>query len=197
MFFINSVLLGFALAMDAFSVSASNGLREPDMKKRKIFLIAGVFGAFQAVMPISGWFFVTSLEHFFSVVRSVIPWASLLLLCFLGVKMIIEGIKCETADGTGTGLRALLVQGVATSIDALSVGLTISDYTVPEAVLSALIIGAVTFAICVAGVLIGRKLGTLLSGKGSIIGGVVLIGIGIEIFVKALIDTSAPLLFIR
>lgn len=197
MFFLNSVLLGFALAMDAFSVSAANGLREPEMKKRKIFLIAGVFGAFQAAMPVAGWLFVTSLEHFFAVVRSVIPWASLLLLGFLGIKMIIEGIKGETADGTGTGLRALLVQGVATSIDALSVGLTISDHTAPEALLCSLIIGTVTFAICVAGVLIGRKFGTLLSGKGSIFGGLVLIGIGIEIFVKALIDTSAPLLFIR
>ena len=118
----------------------------------------------------------------------MIPWIALALLGFIGTKMIIDGVKqgdsCEIA---GVGIAALLIQGVATSIDALSVGFTIAEYNLASALLSALIIAAVTFVICMVGLLIGKTAASSLAGKATILGGCVLIFIGIEIFVTGLI----------
>lgn len=185
-FFFNSILLGVGLAMDAFSVSLANGLNEPCMKKRKMFSIAGIFAFFQALMPLLGWICVhTVLEHF-KAFEKLIPWIALILLSFIGGKMLIEGIKskseCE-CEKKGVGLVALLVQGIATSIDALSVGFTIAELGFLSALLEAVIIGALTFFICFGGIFIGKKAGTSLSGKAGIFGGAILIFIGIEIFV--------------
>ena len=153
-FFFTNILLGVGLAMDAFSVSLANGLNEPQMKKRKLFTVAGVFAGFQALMPLIGWFCVTMLLGLFSAFEPFIPWIALILLCFIGGKMLLEGIRgCDPDDGTcGVGLGALLVQGVATSIDALSVGFTIADYGFLEALLGSLLIGVITFFICSAGI---------------------------------------------
>ncbi len=185
----NSILLGLGLAMDAFSVSLANGLNEPCMKKRKIFGIAGVFAVFQAMMPLLGWVCVHTIVSHFKVFEKFIPWIALILLCFIGGKMLYEGIKCEgeSCSCRTLGITTLLVQGVATSIDALSVGFTISNYDFPSALLSAAIIAAVTFVICFSGVIIGKKAGTKLSGKAGILGGIILIIIGIEIFITGII----------
>lgn len=184
-FFFNSVLLGVGLAMDAFSVSLANGLNEPDMKKRKMCGIAGVFAGFQALMPLIGWLCVRTVAQYFTAFQKLIPWMALALLLYIGGKMLVDGIRNRDSDqekhGLGTG--ALLVQGVATSIDALSVGFTIADYGWLEALVAALIISAVTFIICMCGLVIGRKFGTRLSNKAQILGGIILIAIGIEIFV--------------
>lgn len=184
-FVFNSILLGIGLAMDAFSVSLANGLSEPNMKKRKMCGIAGVFAVFQALMPIIGWVCVHTVVQYFEAFEAFIPWIALGLLLFIGGKMLIEGIKnhAEEEDEGGVGLGALMLQGIATSIDALSVGFTISGYDLVMALLCALIIAIVTFIICMAGLFIGRKFGTKLSNKASIFGGVILIIIGIEIFV--------------
>ncbi|MBQ4562631.1 MAG: manganese efflux pump [Clostridia bacterium] len=186
-FFFNSILLGIGLAMDAFSVSMANGLNEPCMKHRKMCGIAGMFGFFQALMPMLGWFLVHNLVMYFHAVEPFIPWTALALLGFIGGKMLYEGItdKGECGDKPGVGFFALVVQGIATSIDALSVGLTISEYNFTEALLASLIIAAVTFVICMAGLVIGRTAGSKLSGKAGILGGVILIFIGIEILVKS------------
>ena len=186
MFFINSILFGVGLAMDAFSVSMANGLNEPDMKKSRITLIAGTFCGFQIVMPLIGWLCVHTIADKFDAFQKFIPWIALLLLLYIGGKMLIEGLRKKGGDEVSgaVGLGALMVQGVATSIDALSVGFTIADYSLPAALTEALIIGIVTFALCVGGVLIGKKFGTVLANKASILGGVILIAIGIEIFVK-------------
>ena len=183
-FFLNSVLFGVGLAMDAFSVSLANGLNEPSMKKRKMFSIASIFAVFQTLMPLLGWVCVHTLVEYFRVFERFIPWISLVLLCFIGGKMLIEGIKgeCE-CDKCGITLGALLVQGIATSIDALSVGFTIAKYDFLSALIEVLIIGTLTFFICLCGVILGRKAGTHLSGKAGIFGGAILIFIGIEIFV--------------
>ena len=187
-FFFNSILLGVGLAMDAFSVSLANGLNEPGMSRRKMCLVAGVFASFQALMPMAGWLCVTLLVELFSAFEPFIPWIALILLCFIGGKMLLEGIRGgEAEEKPGVGLAALLVQGVATSIDALSVGFTIAHYRVLEALLCALIIAAVTFVICFAGLQIGKKAGTRLAGKAGILGGAILIFIGIEIFVSSLL----------
>ena len=188
-FFFNSILLGIGLAMDAFSVSLANGLNEPTMPKGKMTKVAGVFSGFQFLMPLIGWFCVTTLLELFSAFEPFIPWIALLLLCFIGGKMLLEGIRgCDEAeDKCGVGLVALLVQGIATSIDALSVGFTIAHYNALEALLASLLIGVVTFFICFMGLHIGKKAGTKLAGKAGIFGGAILIFIGIEIFVSSLL----------
>ncbi len=185
MFFFNSLLLGAGLAMDAFSVSLANGLNEPAMKHRKMCGIAGIFALFQALMPMLGWICVHTIVRYFKFFEEFIPWIALILLLFIGGKMLIEGIRNKGGEEekSGVGLAALLVQGVATSIDALSVGFTISDYDLIMALVCALLIAVVTFAICTAGLIIGRKFGTKLAGKASILGGAILVFIGIEIFV--------------
>ena len=186
LFFINSILLGAGLAMDAFSVSLANGLNEPGMKKGRMCEIAGVFGAFQAAMPMIGWICVHTIVTIFAVFEKFIPWIALLLLVFIGGKMILEGIRGDGDDGASLGRGALFVQGVATSIDALSVGFAIAEHTTLMAVSAALIIGLVTFLICICGLAIGKKFGTKLAKKASIFGGIILILIGIEIFITGI-----------
>ncbi len=186
MFFLNSVLLGVGLAMDAFSVSLANGLNEPLMKKGRVCLIAGVFGGFQGLMPLIGWICVHTVVRCFSAFEKVIPWIALVLLAFIGGKMLRDGICCcdeEDCCCAHLGFSVLMIQGVATSIDALSVGFTISEYDFFMALICALIIAVVTFAICIFGLQIGKTFGTKWTGKSQIFGGVLLILIGLEIFV--------------
>lgn len=188
LFFFNSILLGVGLAMDAFSVSLANGLNEPGMGKGKMCGVAGVFALFQAVMPMIGWICVHTIVQFFKAFEKCIPWIALILLLFIGGKMLIEGIKNRNGENerAKVGIAALFVQGVATSIDALSVGITIAGYGLLMAVVCALIVGAITFIICMAGLIIGKKFGTKFANKASIFGGIILIMIGIEIFVTGI-----------
>ncbi|MDY4187592.1 MAG: manganese efflux pump [Candidatus Borkfalkiaceae bacterium] len=193
-FFLNSVLLGVGLSMDAFSVSLANGLNEPNMKRGKRLMIAGTFSFFQALMPMTGWLLVTTLLGLFNVISPFIPYVALILLGFIGGKMIYDGLKTnsenkENESDLGGNLTAdtLILQGVATSIDALSVGFTIEIYPFLSALVCSLIIAAVTFGICIAGVHIGKKFGMKLADKSQIFGGVILIAIGIEIFIKGII----------
>ncbi|MBE6763896.1 MAG: manganese efflux pump [Ruminococcaceae bacterium] len=184
MFFFNSALLGVGLAMDAFSVSLANGLHEPKMSHKKTALIAGTFAFFQFLMPMVGWLLVHTLVQCFKQFQVCVPWIALLLLGFIGGKMLIDSIRGgEEEEAPAVGIAALLVQGIATSIDALSVGCTISDYGFLMAFVCCLIIAIVTFAICVAGLYIGKSFGTRLAGKAGILGGVILILIGLEIFI--------------
>lgn len=186
-FFFNSILLGVGLAMDAFSVSLANGLNEPKMKKGKMVGVAGIFSVFQFAMPLIGWICVSTIVQYFKAFEKCIPWIALILLGYIGGKMLYEGIKNKNSDEEkpAVGIGALLIQGVATSIDALSVGFTIADYKLPEAILACLLIGIVTFFICLSGIAIGKKAGTKLAGKADIIGGVILIFIGLEIFISS------------
>lgn len=205
---LNSILLGVGLAMDAFSVSLANGLNEHHMKTGRMLAIAGTFAGFQFAMPLIGWFCVHTIAEKFNAFQKYIPWIALLLLLYIGGKMLLEGIqdvKEQRAEAATSGAvdaaeqaapsapaqlikcvtaAELVVQGIATSIDALSVGFTIADYNAVTAFISALIIGIVTYAICMAGLSLGRKFGTKLAGKAGILGGVILIGIGIEIWVS-------------
>ena len=182
--------------MDAFSVSIANGLNEPSMRKGRVCLIAGVYSLFQFAMPLIGWFFVHSVAEMFNAFQPFIPWISLLLLCFIGGKMVWEGFskktpgdKEETASEEQNAKKltfgVLLLQGIATSIDALSVGFTTAGYSALAAFLSSVIIGVVTFVICLGGLVFGKKLGEKFSDKATIIGGFILIAIGLEIFIKS------------
>lgn len=185
LFFFNSALLGLGLAMDAFSVSLANGLNEPDMKKKRMCGIAGVFAFFQAAMPMIGWICVHTVLRYFQAFRIWIPWIALILLLFIGGKMLWDGIRKNNGETENikVGAAALLLQGVATSIDALSVGFAIAEYGLVMAFVCALIISGVTFAVCMAGLMIGKRFGTKFSNKASILGGIILIVIGFEIFI--------------
>lgn len=186
LFIMNSILLGAGLAMDAFSVSLANGLGDPKMKKGRMCSIAGVFAFYQFAMPMIGWICVHTIVKYFKSFEKFIPWIALFLLCYIGGKMLIEGIRGgeETDMGEKLTFAALMLQGIATSIDALSVGFTIADYGFVMALVCSLIVAAVTFAICMAGLKLGKIFGTKLAGKAGILGGVILIGIGLEIFIK-------------
>jgi len=192
---INSVLLGVGLAMDAFSVSIANGIIEPGMRKGRMLKIAGVYAVFQMLMPMLGWLLVTTLEEIFKSFSVLIPWIALILLLFIGGKMVIEGIlerkkgdSKESKESAPAKLTfgALILQGIATSIDALSVGFTISEYSVLRAFASSFIIGVVTLVICLIGLIFGKKIGNKFSSIATIIGGVILILIGIEVFVRGI-----------
>ncbi len=190
MFFVNSAMLGVGLAMDAFSVSLANGLKESSMKKGRMCFIAGVFAIFQGLMPMLGWVCVKTVATYFHAFEKCIPWIALVLLLFIGGKMLIEGIKgCDEEENCSCqiGLLALLTQGVATSIDALSVGFTIANYNWVMALVCVILIAAVTFGICLFGLFLGKRFGMKFSNKATILGGIILIVIGLEIFITGII----------
>ncbi len=224
LFLVNSALMGAGLAMDAFSVSLSNGLTESRMKTGKMLLVSGVYGIFQCLMPLIGYLLVHTVAEHFTLLFGITPFIALILLSYIGGKMIAEGIRdiqaekmrkesagktehadavesavssdeaknaepAESSDAAQTGsrvltLKLLLIQGIATSIDALSVGFTIADVTFPMALLEAVIIGLVTWAISFVGIAIGKRFGTKLASKAVLVGGLILVGIGLEILIQ-------------
>lgn len=183
LFVLNSILLGVGLAMDAFSVSIANGLAEPKMRRLKCSAVAGTYSFFQFLMPMIGWLLVTTLVGWFGVIETFVPYIALGLLLYIGIRMIVDCVKGKEEETRRLTVPLLLMQGVATSIDALSVGFTIAAYAIKEALLASLMIGAVTFVICLCGLWIGKRFGRVLR-HAEIIGGIILIAIGIEIFVK-------------
>lgn len=182
-----SILFGLGLAMDAFSVSLANGMNEKRMKVGRMCTIAGVFAFFQALMPMLGWIAVQTISKIFEGFTVFIPYIALGLLSYIGGKMIYEGIKkdCDCED-CAVGIWGLVVQGVATSIDALSVGFEMTNDTFEQALIRVAIIAIVTFIVCMFGVWAGKKFGNMLSNKATVFGGVILVGIGIYIFVKGI-----------
>ncbi|MDE6047779.1 MAG: manganese efflux pump MntP family protein, partial [Anaeroplasmataceae bacterium] len=183
--------------MDAFSVSIADGLNEPNMKKAKMLGIASTFAIFQFAMPMIGWLCVHTIVEKFYVFRYAIPWIALTLLSFIGGKMIFENIRSrknleeEKNTTKKLGLIALLIQGIATSIDALSVGFTIADYDALNAIIACTIIGVVTLGFCVIGLFFGKKISSKFSSYAELIGGIILIGIGLEIFISGMIELYA------
>lgn len=186
-FFMNSILLGVGLAMDAFSVSLANGLREVHMRVPKMCAVAGIFSVFQGLMPLIGWVCVHTVAQYFTAFEKCIPYIALVLLLAIGGKMVLDSRKDEQqSESGGVGLWALLAQGVATSIDALSVGFTIASYNVWNALIAALLIAGVTFIICLVGIILGKKFGVKLAGKATLFGGILLMAIGVEIFISGI-----------
>lgn len=195
-FILNSILLGVGLAMDAFSVSIVNGLNDSGMSRGRSAVIAGTYGAFQFAMPMIGWFCVHMIAEAFQAFQKFIPWIALILLLYIGGKMLLEGIRNqrnpqespeavpESSEVLSGG--TLFLQGVATSIDALSVGFTIANYNVASAFLASLLIAVTTFIICMIGLLFGKKFGDRLADKATVVGGIILILIGVEIFLRGI-----------
>ena len=185
-FLLNSAALGAGLAMDAFSVSMANGLADPCMGRRGRLRIAGTFAFFQFLMPMIGWICVHTVLEYFSAFQRCVPWIALGLLGWIGGKMLLDGLRGDAAgEAEALGGGTLLLQGVATSIDALSVGFTIARYDLSAALLASTVIAAVTLVICLAGVQLGRRFGTRLSGGANVLGGGILIAIGLQIFIRA------------
>ena len=185
---ISSLLLGIGLAMDAFSVSLANGLSEPKMKLKKALGIASVFAVFQAIMPLIGWVAISGFTAIFNKFEPFIPWIAFILLCFIGSKMLIDSIKSgsdEEENSKPLTFVALIVQAIATSIDALTAGIDLArDYTIRQygyVLIAVSIIAVVTFAICISGVKLGQRVGTKLASKAGILGGLVLIFLGLKI----------------
>ena len=184
---LNSIFLGFGLALDAFSVSVADAMANPGMKKRRKFSIALTFAVFQTMMPLIGWICVKTIADKFTIFQKAVPYIALILLAYIGIKMIIESRKDGEEENEGVAaltFATLIIQGVATSIDALSVGFAIADYSSLEALVSTLIIGITTFIICIFGLELGKKVGKAFSDKATLFGGCILIIIGLEIFIK-------------
>lgn len=180
-----AILLGVALAMDAFAISIVDGLEEPNMKKKKALFISANFGLFQGLMPFCGYLLGFVL---LSKIEWLIPYVALILLTFLGVRMLIDGFTHNEEEKIHhLGIKVILLQAVATSIDALSVGFTISNYTFIEALITCLIVTFMTFIICLFGVIMGEKFGKKLGNKAILLGGIILIAIGLEIFITSFI----------
>jgi putative Mn2+ efflux pump MntP len=187
LFIANSIALGAGLAMDAFSVSLANGLSDAKMKSGKMHLIAGTFAFFQWLMPMLGWICVHTILQYFTALQKLIPWIALFLLLYIGIGMLREGSsEAEEKESVPLSFRTLILQGIATSIDALSVGFTIAEYDFADALAASLIIGAVTYVICLAGIRLGRIAGMKYASKASILGGMILIVIGLEIFIRGI-----------
>ena len=213
-FIIASILLGVGLAMDAFAISIANGISRPDAKCRYVMKVTAVYAFFQFAMPMIGWVMVHEAAKALGAFNKLVPWIALVLLAFLGGRMILEGVRCgksgaevcsdggivknsnaevcskaavskasETQPAELTGMT-LFMQGVATSIDALSTGFTISSYDAEAAIVCSSIIAAVTWIMCFIGMRIGAKVGELFSAHAAIVGGVILVIIGIEVFAK-------------
>lgn len=206
---LTSLMLGVGLAMDACAVSMTNGLNEPKMRAGKAMGIGGMFAFFQALMPMIGWTCVSLVAERFAIFAEWVPYIALVLLVIIGVKMLYDGFKdmakskkqftsCkagaeELTEKTETGASkpltfvALIIQAVATSIDALSTGFSLADIAGNawwKALVCVGIIAVVTFGISVAGIYVGKKVGNKLGSRAEIVGGVILICIGIEIFVS-------------
>ena len=187
LFFMNSVLLGVGLAMDAFSVSLANGMNEKNMKKSRMAYIAGVYAFFQFLMPMIGWICVHTIVQDFGQFQKFIPWIALILLLYIGGSMIKESVQSEEEkkEVKRLSFAVLMMQGIATSIDALAVGITFTflNYPIVECMS---IIGCTTFIISFIGVYIGKIFGSKYEHKAEIAGGIILIVIGLKILLEHL-----------
>ena len=195
-FFVSILVLGIGLAMDAISVSLADGFKEPEMSKKKTLWISGMFGLFQGLMPFIGWILAHTIVTSFAIFENFIPFISLALLWGIGIKMIVEYVKKrkepETYETQETVLmKTVLLQAVATSIDALSAGLTIANYTLLYAIIAFVVIGLITWGLCYFAIALGKKFGTGFTKNTDLIGGIILILIGTEIFVTGMISLYA------
>ncbi len=176
------ILIGVGLSMDAFAVSITNGLCCTNLKKRQMFYIALCFGVFQGAMPLIGYFLGKAFEKY---ICTFDHWIALVLLGYIGGKMIFDAVKGEEDAGEfQLTLKTLLTQGIATSIDALAVGVSFAALPNVNIWSSAGIICCTTFAFSLVGVVFGKKVGSKLGSRAQLVGGIILVCIGIKIFVE-------------
>ncbi|QNU68171.1 manganese efflux pump [Ruminiclostridium herbifermentans] len=177
------ILLAVGLSMDAAAVSISNSLCIKKISIKNILQMAVMFALFQAIMPLAGYF---AASAFSDVINQFDHWIALILLSIIGGKMLYEAITSDdklNCDLITMTLKLLVVQAIATSIDALAVGVSLSALNV-NIFYSISIIGAITFIICCTAVLIAKRFGSLLGKRAGVVGGIILIAIGIKIFLE-------------
>jgi putative Mn2+ efflux pump MntP len=176
------ILIAIGLSMDAFAVSITSGITIDCLRLKHAARIAFFFGAFQAVMPILGWLAGIGLKQY---VEAFDHWIAFGLLLFIGVKMIYEAVWIKEVEKKCDPLNITILLGlaIATSIDALAVGVTFAFIKVPI-ITPAVIIGLTTFTISFGGVFIGNKFGNRLGSKMEVIGGLILIAIGVKILLQ-------------
>ena len=175
----SAILTGFALSMDAFAVSVTKGITLKKVNSSISIKIAFFFGLFQGIMPLIGWLFGKNFEIY---IRSIDHWIAVILLSYLGIKMILDAInedKCET-NNTYLTNKELIILSIATSIDALAVGVTFAFLNI-NIVPICISIAAITFIVCFIGVMIGKKIGCALKDYAQIVGGIILVLIGLNI----------------
>ncbi len=191
------LLIGVALSMDAFAVGMTNGMSEPKMRLYKMLCVAGMYALFQFLMPVVGYYCGYA---FSSLVKKIAPYLSFALLAFIGGKMIFDFFREMRAAKRETpvyvqkplGAGKLLMQAVATSIDALAVGVTFLAAETTEGLpmhvtLCALVIGAITFALSLLAVYLGKKIGDRFADKAGLLGGVILLAIGVKILIEGVL----------
>ena len=178
---ITILLTSFGLAMDAFVVSLGSGISIKKVTWKDALIISLFFGGFQFLMPVLGWMAGLSFRE---LIESFDYWVAFILLAFIGIKMIYESFDDEDEEGTNfRSLSVLLTLAIATSIDALVVGLGFSMIQTPI-FSSALIIGIITFLLSFSGVFLGKKFGHIFEKKAELVGGLVLISIGFKILLE-------------
>lgn len=186
---IEIILLSFGLAMDAFAVSICKGLTLKKMDWKKSLIAGGYFGVFQAIMPLIGYFLIILFkqnETISNVITKYDHWIAFILLIIIGINMIIESFAKEEVDGN-FGFKTMFVLAIATSIDALSVGITFATMELAINIFwTVLIIGGITFILSALGVFIGNVFGLKFKQPAEIVGGVVLILIGLKILLNGL-----------
>lgn len=185
--FVNGLLFGLGLAVDSFLIALANGLDYPDIKRRKLLLLAAMFSAFQIIMPMLGWLCMHTVSVYIVYFDEVLSWIAFAVMIWIGVKMIVDGIKKQPLENKKRSINigAVILQCFATSVDSLAVGFAIASYTVYAALVCSVIIASVTFAMFVSGFIVGRKCGMRFADTASVIGGIVFIGIGVEILVTS------------
>lgn len=180
---IDIFFIGIGLAMDAFSVSVCKGLSMKKMNIKNSIIIATYFGAFQGIMPIIGYTLGTTFEN---LIASVDHWIAFGLLTIIGLNMIREAFnKDEKTSNDNVDFKSMIILAIATSIDALTIGVTFAFFDV-NIYLSSLIIAIITFILSLIGVKIGNKFGKKCESSASIIGGCILIFMGIKILIEHL-----------
>lgn len=196
---LNIILVSVSMAVDCMTIGATDGIQEPNMKKRKIFFIAFIFGLFQGLMPVIGYFVG---YYFKDKLEAYIPWIAFSLLTLLGLKNIFEWAKerikaKKEKDNPETekeetkkelSIPTILVQGIATSIDALSIGFVYLNYSVTNAMIVFSIIAVVTFSLSLLTIFLGKKIGGWLENWSGLIAGIVFIGIGLKILLESILS---------
>lgn len=180
------ILLSLGLAMDAFSVSVCKGLSMKKINYGGALITAAFFGVFQALMPLAGYFLGSRFESYIS---RYSHWVAFILLGFIGGKMIIEAIRSEEETGETSeyklDIKELFILAVATSIDALAVGVIFAAQKT-SLIFSVTVIGVITFAVCLVGVIIGNRFGSKYEKKAELVGGIVLVLIGLKLLLDGL-----------
>lgn len=193
------ILIGIGLSMDAVAVSMTNGMTDPKMRLSKMALVAFAYGLFQFMMPVIGYYFGYA---FSSLVEKIAPWVSFVLLGLIGGKMVVDfavstsqkrrGKESEILVSMKLGVGKVLIQALATSIDALAVGVALlaaekSDGLPCHIAFCALFIGATTFSLSLGALAAGKKIGDKFADKAGLFGGIILILIGIKLLIEGLI----------